>query len=184
MKPISYEGRRWRWPSLPNPRFGVLGAPDSWVKAQVFTNICPNALGASGFRRTELQKRPEKGHVPFDRFGSHAFPGGKKRQQPGLVAPRCPKAQRCAKQNGAFSCGISSGHLRRIHTNDRATNRGRRCAKCVAQAWNCGVRELFCLCPSASSNLPLKTPIPGEVFIFYRHIAHVTQKVDILFLKR
>ena len=25
-------------------------------------------------------------------------------------------------------------------------------------------------------NLPLKTPSPGEVFIFYRHIAHVTQK--------
>ena len=25
--------------------------------------------------------------------------------------------------------------------------------------------------------LPLKTPSPGEVFIFYRHIAHVTQKV-------
>ena len=25
-------------------------------------------------------------------------------------------------------------------------------------------------------NLPLKTPSPGEVFIFYRHIAHVTPK--------
>ena len=28
-------------------------------------------------------------------------------------------------------------------------------------------------------NLPLKTPRFGEVFIFYRHIAHVTQKVKI-----
>ena len=27
-------------------------------------------------------------------------------------------------------------------------------------------------------NLPLKTPSPGEAFIFYRHVAHVTQKVE------
>ena len=38
--------------------------------------------------------------------------------------------------------------------------------------------------PSLSSYLPLKTPSPEEL-IFYRHIAHVTQKVEKLcFFKR
>ena len=34
----------------------------------------------------------------------------------------------------------------------------------------------YTLCLRYSGNLPLETPSPGQVFIFYRHIAHVTPK--------